>query len=324
MKKKIVAFISFFILIVIMCIVVMFFKTESIIKNDEKIQIVATLFPQYDFASKIVGDKADVKLLLDSGIEAHNYEPTAKDMITILNNSDIFLFNGIELEPWTENIVENLKNTNCDIVNVSENIELIKIEDFEKRHINSEILNEEHEDEHNGHEEIYDEHIWMNPENAIIMIDNILEELCKLDSENSEYYKNNAEKYKAQILQLDEELKNVVDNAQRKEIAVGGEFAYAYLIDAYNINFVSVYNNCGEGEDPSIAKVKSVIDYINKYNIPVVYYEELTEGTVAKMIAEETKAKPMVLYSIHNGNPEDDSYISLMEKNIEALKEGLK
>ena len=131
MKKKIVAFISFFILIVIMCIVVMFFKTESIIKNDEKIQIVATLFPQYDFASKIVGDKADVKLLLDSGIEAHNYEPTAKDMITILNNSDIFLFNGIELEPWTENIVENLKNTNCDIVNVSENIELIKIEDFE-------------------------------------------------------------------------------------------------------------------------------------------------------------------------------------------------
>ena len=298
MKKKIVAFISFFILIVIMCIVVMFFKTESIIKNDEKIQIVATLFPQYDFASKIVGDKADVKLLLDSGIEAHNYEPTAKDMITILNNSDIFLFNGIELEPWTENIVENLKNTNCDIVNVSENIELIKIEDFEKRHINSEILKEEHEEEHNGHEEIYDEHIWMNPENAIIMIDNILEELCKLE--------------------------NVVDNAQRKEIAVGGEFAYAYLIDAYNINFVSVYNNCGEGEDPSIAKVKSVIDYINKYNIPVVYYEELTEGTVAKMIAEETKAKPMVLYSIHNGNPEDDSYISLMEKNIEALKEGLK
>ena len=105
MKKKIVAFISFFILIVIMCIVVMFFKTESIIKNDEKIQIVATLFPQYDFASKIVGDKADVKLLLDPGIEAHNYEPTAKDMITILNNSDIFLFNGIELELWTENIV---------------------------------------------------------------------------------------------------------------------------------------------------------------------------------------------------------------------------
>lgn len=324
MKKKIVAFISFFILIVIMCIVVMFFKTESIIKNDEKIQIVATLFPQYDFASKIVGDKAEVKLLLDSGIEAHNYEPTAKDMITILNNSDIFLFNGIELEPWTENIVENLKNTNCDIVNVSENIELIKIEDFEKRHINSEILNEEHEEEHNGHEEIYDEHIWMNPENAIIMIDNILEELCKLDSENSEYYKNNAEKYKAQILKLDEELKNVVDNAQRKEIAVGGEFAYAYLIDAYNINFVSVYNNCGEGEDPSIAKVKSVIDYINKYNIPVVYYEELTEGTVAKMIAEETKAKPMVLYSIHNGNPEEDSYVSLMKKNIEALREGLK
>ena len=89
------------------------------------------------------------------------------------------------------------------------------------------------------------------------------------------------------------------------------------------MNFVSVYTNCGEGEDPSISRVKSVIDYINRHNIPVVYYEDLTEGTVAKMIAEETDAKPLVLYSIHNGNPDKDSYVSLMKKNIENLKIGL-
>lgn len=321
MKKKIIAFISFFILIFIMIAIIIFFRSDDIIKNTEKLQIVATLFPQYDFAKHIVGEKAEVKLLLNSGVEAHNYEPTAKDMITILNSSDIFLFNGTILEPWTINIVESLKEYNCEIVDVSKGIELIKLEEFEEKNINSEILTENYE--HND-EEIYDEHIWMDPNNAIIMIDNILNTICEIDPINEEYYRKNAENYKKEILNLDIEFKNLIENSSRKEIAVGGEFAYSYLVNKYNLKFVSVYTNCGEGEDPSIAKVKSVIDYINKYNMPVVYYEELSEGTVAKMIAEETEAKALVLYSIHNGNPEKDTYVSLMEKNLENLKKGLK
>lgn len=322
LKKYIVAIISFIILIIIMTIIVMCFKTESVVKNEEKLQIVATLFPQYDFAKQIVKDKADVKLLLNSGVETHNYEPTGKDMITILSGSDMFLYTGTNLEPWTEKIVQNLETTNCKIVNVSDGIELITIEEFEERHINSEILIEEHKEEHK-HQEIYDGHIWQNPKNAVKMLDNVLKALCEIDPDNAEYYTKNAEEYRNQILELDGELRNIVNQSERKEIAVGGEFAYAYLVEEYGINFVSVYTNCGEGEDPSIAKVKSVIDYINKYNIPVVYYEELSEGTVAKMIAEETEAEPLVLYSIHNGDTEKDTYVSLMSKNLENLKKGL-
>ena len=322
LKKYIVAIISFIILIIIMTIIVMCFKTESVVKNEEKLQIVATLFPQYDFAKQIVKDKADVKLLLNSGVETHNYEPTGKDMITILSDSDMFLYTGTNLEPWTEKIVQNLESTNCKIVNVSDGIELITIEEFEERHINSEILIEEHEEEHK-HQEIYDGHIWQNPKNAVKMLDNVLKALCEIDPDNAEYYTKNAEEYRNQILELDGELRNIVNQSERKEIAVGGEFAYAYLVEEYGINFISVYTNCGEGEDPSIAKVKSVIDYINKYNIPVVYYEELSEGTVAKMIAEETEAEPLVLYSIHNGDTEKDTYVSLMSKNLENLKKGL-
>lgn len=322
LKKYIVAIISFIILIIIMTIIVMCFKTESVVKNEEKLQIVATLFPQYDFAKQIVKDKADVKLLLNSGVETHNYEPTGKDMITILSGSDMFLYTGTNLEPWTEKIVQNLESTNCKIVNVSDGIELITIEEFEERHINSEILIEEHKEEHK-HQEIYDGHIWQNPKNAVKMLDNVLKALCEIDPDNAEYYTKNAEEYRNQILELDGELRNIVNQSERKEIAVGGEFAYAYLVEEYGINFVSVYTNCGEGEDPSIAKVKSVIDYINKYNIPVVYYEELSEGTVAKMIAEETEAEPLVLYSIHNGDTKKDTYVSLMSKNLENLKKGL-
>lgn len=355
MRKIITAFISFLILIIIMISLVFAFKPDAIIKDDSKLQIVATLFPQYDFAKQIVGDKAEVTLLVGSGVETHNFEPTAQDMVTMLDNTDMFLYTGTFLEPWTEDIVGTLEGSNCKIVDVSENIELIKIEEFEERHINSEIETEEHnheehsnndEEEHDeenhdnhveegheaehihtdscNHQDMYDGHIWQNLDNAIIMLENTVNAICEIDPENSEYYKTNAENYKQEILKLDTEIEQIVENSKTKEIAVGGEFAYAYFVEQYDLKFVSVYTNCGHGEDPSIAKVKSVIDYINKHEMPAVYYEELSEGTVAKMIAEETEAEPLVLYSIHNGNPEKDSYVSLMRKNIESLKKGLK
>lgn len=351
MKKLITAFISFFILIIIMVTVVICFKPEVIKKDETKIQIVATLFPQYDFAKQIVGDKAEIELLVGAGVETHNYEPTAQDMVTLLDNTDMFLYTGEFLEPWTSDIIETLEESNCKIVDVSENIELIEIEEFESRYINNEILTEEHDHEenetheHNDHEheenhvhseeehihtdscehqEMYDGHIWQSTDNAIIMLENTLNAMCEIDPKNAEYYRENCEKYKQEILKLDTEIEQIVENSKEKEIAVGGEFAYAYFVEQYDLKFVSVYTNCGHGEDPSIAKVKSVIDYINNHEMPAVYYEELSEGTVAKMIAEETEAEALVLYSIHNGNPEEDTYVSLMRKNIESLKKGLK
>lgn len=332
MRKKVTAIISFLILIITMISLVLIFKSETLIKDESKIQIVATLFPQYDFAKQIVGDRAEVTLLVGSGVETHNFEPTARDMVTMLDKTDMFLYTGTFLEPWTEDIIETLAETDCNIVDVSENIELIKIEEFQKRYINSEIEHDEHNHEeeehvHNdscNHQDMYDGHIWQSLDNAQVMLENTLNAICKIDPENAEYYKENAKKYKEEIIELDTEIEQLVENSTEKEIAVGGEFAYAYFVEQYDLKFVSVYTNCGHGEDPSIAKVKSVIDYINNHEMPAVYYEELSEGTVAKMIAEETDAEALVLYSIHNGNPEKDTYVSLMRKNIESLKKGLK
>lgn len=321
MKKYIVACVSFLILILIIIICISCFKTEQITKQEGKIQIIATLFPQYDFAKHIVGDKAEVKLLLNSGVETHHYEPTPKDMISI-NQSDLFLYTGTTLEPWTSGIITSI-DENCRIEDVSKGIELITIEEFQEQHINDYEEEHNHYEEEHHHEEIYDGHIWLNPENAIKMVDNITEAICELDEQNEEFYKNNAENYKNEILRLDSEMAEILKNSKTNEIAVGGEFAYAYLVEKYGIDFVSVYTNCGEGEDPSIAKIKSVIDYINQNDMKAVFYEELSEGTVAKMIAEETKAEPLVLYSIHNANISKDTYVSLFKKNIENLKKAL-
>ena len=318
MKKKIVALTSFIILIIVMSIIIVCFKKETVVKDEDKIQIVATLFPQYDFAKHIGGDKVEVKLLLNSGVETHNYDPTPKDMISI-NNSDIFLYTGPNLEPWTRSIINSI-NSSCKIADIAEGIELINIEEFEEKYSLSDAHEEDHHDEE---EELEDSHIWLDPKNAIIMIDNITEELCTIDAENVDYYKGNADKYKTEILQVDKKIEELVNNSNSKKLAFGGEFAYSYFIERYNLEFASVYTNCGHGEDPSIEKVKSVIDYINENKLPVVFYEELSEGTVAKMISEETEAESLVLYSIHNANVKTDTYISLMNKNIENLRKAL-
>ena len=264
MRKKIAAISSFLILIILMIFLILVFKPENAITDKNKIQIVATLFPQYDFAKQIVGDKADVTLLVGSGVETHNFEPTAQDMVKMLDSTDMFLYTGTFLEPWTEDIIKTLEESNCKIVDVSENIELIKIEEFEERYINSEIDHEEHENHaeeghvHNdacNHQDMYDGHIWQSLDNANIMIENVLNAICQVDPENSDYYKDNAKRYQEEIKKLDTEIEEIVENSKEKEIAVGGEFAYAYFVEEYDLKFVSVYTNCGHGEDPSIAKV---------------------------------------------------------------------
>lgn len=327
MKRRLIFIINILILVLIVSLLIFFCEPQTLENNNEKIKIIATIFPNYDFAKQIGGDKVEVKLLLDAGVESHTYEPTPKDMIEI-NNSDLFIYTGSDFEPWAKEIFESSENNEFDVIDTSKNIELIKKEEFEEKNLNSEILEEEH-DEHNheshSHEEesSYDSHIWLSPNNAIIMIDDILAALCKADPNNAQYYIENAEDYKKQILELDKKIENLIETSVRKEIAFAGEFSYTYFIDKYNLKFVSVYNNCGHGEDPSIAKVKSVIDYINNHNLPVVFYEELSEGTVAKMIGEETSAIAKVFYTIHNANVKEDTYVTLVEKNYENLKEAL-
>lgn len=320
MKKHFLLILDILILIVIMTALIIIFKKDELTKDESKeIQIIATLFPQYDFAKHIVKDKADVKLLIKSGVETHNFEPTQKDMI-LINNSDLFLYTGEELEPWTEELSKSI-NSDIKITNISLGIDFIDIHEFEEKHKNDNIAEEEKYEEHSR-----DGHIWLNPRNAVIMLDNILEEIVSLDKENEDFYRKNAEEYKKEIIRIDEKLQELVDKAPFKELAFGGEFAYSYFIEKYNLNFISVYSNCGHGEDPSISKVKSVIDYINEKQIPIVFYEELSEGIVAKMIAEETSAESCVLYTIHNANiigENPDTYVTLMNKNIENLEKAL-
>ncbi len=296
-----------------------------------KIEVVATLFPQYDFVKQVGGDKVNVTLLLPPGSESHTYEPTPQDMVMI-NESSLFIFTGEEMEPWANNLILGMKKE-INVLDLSKTVDLINVEEFEEEHAEGEEEhnhNNEHEHVHeeDEHHHAYDPHIWLNPQYAIKMVRSIEKELINIDPENADYYKNNAQNYINQISELDKEFENTVNNSVNHKIAFGGAFAYAYFVERYNLDFISAYETCGESAEPSTVQVKEVIDYIKDYNIPVIFYKEYTTGNIAKTISEATGAKMLVFNTVHNVSKDEinngATYVSIMKENLENLKQALK
>jgi len=308
--------------------------------NEDKIKIIATLFPQYDFIKNIGGDKVDVTLLLPAGVESHSYEPTPKDIMDV-NRASIFAYTGEEMEPWAEKIATSISSDTI-ILNTIEGIELINIEEFEEAydhehdhshdhdHNHNNDDDHDHNDEHheeNKHLHTYDPHIWLNPIYAVQMVENIKNTLIEVDPENAEYYEENANNYIAKLMTLNADIKDVVDNGERDELAFGGPFAYAYFVEQYNLKFISAYDSCSGEVEPSVAKIKNVIDEIRKHDIPVVFYQELSSGSVARAIAEETNTIMLEFHTIHNVSKQEieegATYISIMRTNLENLKQAV-
>ena len=320
MKKGITFLIT--IILIFSLLVIGISKINKQSQSEEKIKVIATLFPQYDFAKQIGGDKVDVSLLLTPGTETHTYEPTPQDIINV-NKADLYIYTGKYMEPWSDKIANSIKS-NKQLLDESKNINLINEEQFEKEH---DTIDNNEEESDNSHHHEYDPHIWLNPQNAIGMVKNIEEELCNIDPQNKEYYQKNAENYINQLESLDTEIETTIKESPKNKIAFGGTFAYAYFIQRYNLQYVSAYDSCGENSEPSVTKVKEVIDYMKENNINVIFYQELSAGKIADTISKETRATKLVFHTIHNASQEEinngETYISLMQKNLQNLKQAL-
>lgn len=289
-------------------------SVDKVEKDNGKLKIMTTLFPQYDFTRQIVGDKADVTLLIQSGMESHTYEPTSEDIIKI-NKADLFVYTGKYMEVWADKILQSVTNDKLKVLDVSKGINLDEDEDAHE---------EEPQDDH-AHE--YDPHIWTSPSNAIAMVDNILKELVVLDKENAEYYTQNAEKFKGELKTLSNDFKKVVSEGKRKKIMFGGRFAMHYFTKEFGLEHESAYDTCSTDSEPSVEVLAHMVDDIKKENIPVIYYEELVDPKIARTISEESGAEMLLMHTCHNVSKEDFdrgvTYISLMRQNLENLKKGL-
>lgn len=289
-------------------------KKES--TNEKKLTIVTTLFPDYDFARQIAGDKAEVKLLLSPGVEAHDYDPSPADIISI-NKADLFIYTGEYMELWVPGILSSLESDKVTVVDASENITLIQS--------GSDEDHEDHDDDGHSHE--YDPHIWTSPKNAVIMMNNILKAIEKKDPANKDYYEKNAEEYISKIKELDSEFAEIAKNAKNPTIYFGGRFAMIYFVKEYGLGYLSAFDSCSSETEPSAKLVADMVDAMKKNGASVVYYEELTDPKAAQAIADEIGGTTLLLHSCHNVSLEDfnngATYVSLMQQNVINLKTGL-
>ena len=296
-------------------------ETDAVSIDDEKIQVVTTLFPQYDFTRAIGGDKVEVSLLLPPGVEAHSYEPTPQDVVSI-SQADIFIYTGEGMEPWAHKTIEGIDAIDLRVVDSSQNIELLTSDHDH----DEEFEDEEHEEEEHEDGE-YDPHIWTNPLNAIIMVDNILKALVEVDPTNAEFYTANAEAYKTELEKLDADIAEGLSTLETRTIIFGGHFAFGYFAHQYEMEYVSPYEGFSPDAEPTPQKIAEMIDLMNSLQVKTIFYEELLDPKVSRVIAEETGANMELLHAAHNVSKEEleqgVTYITIMRENLERLIGGL-
>lgn len=282
-------------------------------KDDDKLSIVTTIFPSYDFAKEISGENADITMLLKPGQESHTYEPTTQDILAI-QNCDLFIYVGGENDAWVEDILESF----------DESVNTIKMLDC------VDTCTEEHdhdEHDHEGHKHSTDEHVWTSPKNAMAISQEICDTLCEIDKEHEAKYKENCKEYLSELEALDSDIREVVTSAKRKTLVFGDRFPFLYFANEYGLSYHAAFVGCSTETEPSAKTIAELIDKIENEGIPCVLYIEFSAQTVADSIAEQTGVKSLMLHSCHNVTQEEidkgATYITLMRGNIEVLKEAL-
>ena len=303
--------------------------------DDGKIQIVATLFPYYDFARAIAGDRADVTLLLSPGREAHSFEPTPLDAVTI-SEADVFLYNGGEGEYWVEEMLDAagehiaVKARMMDYVDAlgeefSEGMQ--GADEHSHDHDHDDHDHDHEEDEHDSDEIEYDEHIWTAPENAAILCRAVCEAICKADPANEDFYRANCDDYCAQIEALDARFADLCESAPRKLLVFADRFPMLYFCREFGLDYRAAFHGCSGDTEPSLATIKFLIDKVEDEDIPVVYTIDFGTKKVAAVVSECTGAAVDTLYSMQTVSRADfdagETYLTLMERNYEALRKGL-
>jgi zinc transport system substrate-binding protein len=306
-------------------------KSEQQAAKVQKIQIITTLFPLYDFARNVGQDKVDVVLLLPPGVEPHSFEPKPDDIVRI-NKADLFIYTGQYMEPWAGDILKGLDNKNLMVVDSSQGFSFMEEkgehqheEKYEKKQVHSDEKGHKHEHKEGHHHEM-DPHVWLDFANAQKMTDRILEGLVKKDPTHKEIYSKNAEQFKSKLNDLDQKFKEVLSRCKTKVFVHAGHFAFGYLAKRYGLEYVSAYGFSPDAE-PSPKRLVELARTLKKHSLKHIYYEELITPRVAETLSKETGATLLMLHGAHNLTKEEFekgvTFISLMEGNLKNLEDGL-
>ena len=296
----------------------------------DKLKVVTTIFPEYDWVKEILGEKAgdaEITMLLDKGGDLHSYQPTADDIDKIAD-CDLFIYVGGESDDWVKDALKNSTNKDMKVINLLDVLkDSIKTEET-KPGMQAE---EEHEDENDEHEEKeYDEHVWLSLKNAKPLVEKISEDLQELDPEHKEIYASNTKAYVKKLSDLDAKYRETADTAKRKTVLFGDRFPFRYLTDDYGLNYYAAFAGCSAETEASFKTVSFLAKKVDELKLPCVLTIEGNKHKIAETIVKNTaekNQKVLTMDSMQSTTSKDvdksATYLSIMEKNLSVLKKAL-
>ena len=306
----------------------------------DKLSIVTTIFPEYDWVREILGEKADnaeITMLLDNGVDLHSYQPTADDIVKI-SDCDLFIYVGGESDEWVEDALRNAANRNMKVINLLEVLgDSVKTEEIvegmqEEEHEHEDVEEHEHEDaEEHEHEEEADEHVWLSLKNAKMLVRVISKALQELDPDSKDIYAANADAYVKKLSALDAEYQAAVDAASNKTILFGDRFPFRYLVDDYGLRYYAAFVGCSAETEAGFETISFLAKRVDEWKLPCVLTIEGAQHKIAETVVRNTTAKNqkvLTMDSMQSTTTQDvkngTTYLSVMEKNLSVLKEALR
>lgn len=303
--------------------------------KDKKIKIVTTIFPEYDWVMQILGDKADkadVTMLLDKGVDLHSYQPSTADIAKI-SEADVFIYVGGESDEWVEDVLKEAKNKKLKVINLMDVMGDKAKEEEVKEGMQPE--EEEHAEEaKDGKEEEeveYDEHVWLSLKNAKIFTKKIADVLSEVDKDDAKTYQANYESYAKKLDDLDKKYADAVASAKNKTLVFGDRFPFRYLVNDYGLDYYAAFVGCSAESEASFETVTFLAKKIDELGLGNVLTIEGKNHKIAKTVVDNTKnknQKVLTLDSMQSTTAKDvkdgATYLGIMEKNLEVLKEALK
>lgn len=300
-------------------------------ETDKKLNIVTTIFPEYDWTRAILGDRADdvnLTMLLDNGTDLHSFQPAVKDIMKV-SSCDLLIYVGGESDQWIEDALESAQNKDMKTINLMEVLgDSIKEEEtVEGMQESDHDHDHDHEDEE---EKEYDEHVWTSMRNAEVICDAIAATLEEMDPENKEIYQSNAETYKEKLSALDEEYQETVDSAKQKTLIFADRFPFRYLVDDYGLNYYAAFSGCSAESEASFKTVTFLAGKVDELGVKSVLTMEKSDDRIAQTVIENTKAKDQKILQLNSMQSitseeiaDGATYLSVMEDNLGILKKAL-
>ena len=313
-------------------------------KDSDKIEIVTTIFPEYDWVREIVGENADrvnITMLLDSGTDLHSYQPTAADIVKVAT-CDLFIYVGGESDGWVADVLKTANNPKMIVVNLLEVLgDKVKEEeikegmegehDHDQNHDEEEEHDHEHEHHHDEDEIEFDEHVWLSLRNAVDLTEYIAEKIKQLDPEKADSYAANTSAYVSKLNALDAKYAAAVAEGRVKTLVFGDRFPFRYLVNDYGLDYFAAFVGCSAESEASFDTIKFLSDKVNELGVKAIMRIESSTNEIAQTVKNTTNTKDqsiLVLNSLQSVTSRDvkngTTYLGVMEQNLEVLKEALK